>query len=149
MRLEVAFDVSFAGFCGPPGRGMDLSCRASRPCALSLPRFRNGACLAWSSSSRTSGGGALPLGLVLFLGLCGFIANFVMDSRGQGASWSPGDTSDRRSPSARPSPVQLTAGHRVAGDPYDTAPRIMTIPSAAVEAAASPPRRRRPSREYR
>lgn len=80
-RTVEAHDVTFAGFGGQPIKGwMILPTGASGrlPCVVSYLGY--------------GGGRSLPIDH-LAPAVAGF-AHFVMDTRGQGAGWSPGDTPD-------------------------------------------------------
>jgi cephalosporin-C deacetylase len=80
VQLET-FDVEFAGYGGSPVKGW-----------LHLPTGRSGPLPAVVQFQGYGGGRGLPHQEVLF-GMAGF-AHLVMDTRGQGSAWSPGDTPD-------------------------------------------------------
>jgi len=127
-----AFDVSFAGFGGHRVAGwLILPAAALRP---SLPASRNGRLPCVVEFLGYGGGRSFPWDW-LFWASAGY-ANFVMDSRGQGASWSPGDTSDE-GPSGPSIPGFMTRGIESPETYYYR--RIMTDTVRAVEAAASHP----------
>ncbi|MFA9445631.1 acetylxylan esterase [Egicoccus sp. AB-alg6-2] len=97
------FDVTFAGHGGAPIRGWFL-----------LPRDRRGPLPAVVEYVGYGGGRGLPHER-LFWSAAGF-AHLVMDTRGQGASWSVGDTPDPGDTGAPSTPGFLTRG---IGDPHD------------------------------
>jgi cephalosporin-C deacetylase len=127
-----AFDASFSGFGGERVAGwLVLPAPAIR---ASLPGFRAGRLPCVVEYIGYGGGRAFPWDW-LFWAAAGF-AHFVMDSRGQGASWSPGDTADRGTtgPSA---PGFMTRGIDSPEDYYYR--RIMVDAARAVDAAAAYP----------
>jgi cephalosporin-C deacetylase len=81
LRLIETFDVSFRGFAGDPVRGW-----------LRLPAGASGPLPAVVEYVGYGGGRGLPHQHLLWAN-AGY-AHLVMDSRGQGANWSPGDTAD-------------------------------------------------------
>jgi hypothetical protein len=109
-----AFDVSYNGFGAERiAAWLILPAAALRP---SLPGYKNGRLPCIVEFIGYGGGRAFPWDW-LFWASAGF-AHFVMDSRGQGASWSPGDTPD--SGTTGPSvPGVMTMG--IIGTEYDTA----------------------------
>ncbi len=125
-----AFDVSYAGFGGERIAGwLVLPAPAIRS---SLPGCKGGKLPCIVEYLGYGGGRAFPWDW-LFWASAGF-AHFVMDSRGQGASWSPGDTID--SGATGPSiPGFMTRGIDSPGTYYYR--RIMVDAVRAVEAAAS------------
>jgi cephalosporin-C deacetylase len=126
------FDASFSGFGGERvAAWLVLPAPAIRS---SLPAFRGGRLPCVVEYIGYGGGRAFPWDW-LFWASAGF-AHFVMDSRGQGASWSPGDTPDsgQTGPSA---PGFMTRGIDSPETYYYR--RIMTDAARAVEAAASHP----------
>ncbi len=81
LRTIQAYDVTFNGYCGQPIKGWFLLPKAAAgklPCVVEYIGY--------------GGGRAFPNNW-LELASCGF-AHFVMDTRGQGSTWSPGDTPD-------------------------------------------------------
>jgi cephalosporin-C deacetylase len=125
-------DASFSGFGGERvAAWLVLPSPALRP---SLPGCRGGALPCVVEYIGYGGGRAFPWDW-LFWASAGF-AHFVMDSRGQGASWAPGDTPD--SGVTGPSiPGFMTRGIDSPETYYYR--RIMTDAVRAVEAAASHP----------
>jgi cephalosporin-C deacetylase len=127
-----AFDVSFAGFGGQRVKGwLILPAASLRP---ALPAYRGGKLPCVVEYIGYGGGRSLP-GDWLFWAAAGY-AHFVMDSRGQGGTWSPGDTGDEGA--TGPSiPGFMTRGIDSPETYYYR--RIMIDASRAVEAAASHP----------
>jgi cephalosporin-C deacetylase len=125
-------DASFAGYGGQRVAGwLVLPAPALRP---SLPAYRGGKLPCVVEYIGYGGGRSLP-GDWLFWAAAGY-AHFVMDSRGQGASWTPGDTPDegQSGPSV---PGFMTRG---IGSPETYYYRRLMIDAArAMEAAASHP----------
>lgn len=79
--LVDAFDVTFAGYAGQPVKGWFIAPKhASKPLPTLVTYIGYG------------GGRSLPVDH-LVPAMSGF-AHFVMDTRGQGSTWSPGDTAD-------------------------------------------------------
>jgi cephalosporin-C deacetylase len=81
LKLVEVFDVSFAGFGGHPVRGWFI-----------LPRNRSGRLPLVIRYIGYGGGRSLPHDHLTWP-VAGY-AHLVMDTRGQGSSWSPGDTPD-------------------------------------------------------
>ncbi len=81
LRALEVFDVTFSGFGGHPIRGW-----------LILPRQRGGPLPVVVEFVGYGGGRGLP-SFWLTWPAAGY-ATFVMDTRGQGSAWVPGDTSD-------------------------------------------------------
>jgi cephalosporin-C deacetylase len=81
LAVLESFDVTFAGFGGSSVRGW-----------LHLPARRSGPLPGVVQFQGYGGGRGLVHQEVLFA-LAGY-AHLVMDTRGQGSAWSPGDTSD-------------------------------------------------------
>jgi len=95
---EVAtLDVTYAGFGGSPVRGW-----------LHLPAHRRGPLPAVVEYVGYGGGRGLAHERVLWA-LAGY-AHFVMDTRGQGSSWSIGDTRDPEAPGDPAHPGFMTQG---------------------------------------
>ena len=81
LRLVETFDVTFSGFGGHPVRGwLHLPASAESPLAA-VVRYQG------------YGGGRGLAHEVSAWALAGY-ADFLMDTRGQGSAWSPGDTVD-------------------------------------------------------
>lgn len=81
LALVESFDVTFNGFGGQPIKGW-----------LNLPRQRRGKLPCVVEYIGYGGGRGLPHDW-LFWASAGY-AHFIMDTRGQGSSWSRGDTAD-------------------------------------------------------
>jgi len=127
-----AFDASFSGFGGQRVAGwLILPAAALRP---SLSAFRAGKLPCVVEFIGYGGGRAFPWDWLLWAG-AGY-AHFIMDSRGQGSSWSPGDTPDN-GPSGPAIPGFMTRGVESAETYYYR--RIMTDAARAMEAAAAHP----------
>jgi cephalosporin-C deacetylase len=125
-------DASFAGYGGQRvSAWLILPSAALRP---SLPSYRGGRLPCVVEYIGYGGGRSLPSDWLIWAA-AGY-AHFVMDSRGQGASWSPGDTPDEGA--TGPSiPGFMTRGIHRPEDYYYR--RIMIDAARAVEAAASHP----------
>ncbi len=127
-----AFDASFAGFGGQRVKAwLVLPAAALRP---ALPGFRSGKLPCVVEFIGYGGGRSLPCDWLVWAA-AGY-AHFVMDSRGQGASWSPGDTADDGA-SGPSVPGVMTRGIDSPETYYYR--RIMTDAARAVEAAAAHP----------
>lgn len=81
LALVESFDVTFSGFDGQPIKGW-----------LNLPRQRNGKLPCVVEFIGYGGGRGLPHDWLFWVS-AGY-AHFIMDTRGQGSSWSRGDTPD-------------------------------------------------------
>jgi cephalosporin-C deacetylase len=127
-----AFDLSFAGYGGQRVAGwLILPAAALRP---SLPGYRNGKLPCVVEYIGYGGGRSFPWDWLLWPS-AGY-AFVVMDSRGQGSSWSPGITGDQAS-TGPAGPGQMTRGIDSPETYYYR--RIMTDAARAVEAAAAHP----------
>jgi cephalosporin-C deacetylase len=132
MPAVEVFDVSFAGYGGQRVSGwLVLPAASLRP---SLPESRGGALPCMVEFLGYGGGRSFPWDF-LFWAAAGY-AHFVMDSRGQGSSWSPGDTPDYGS-SGPAIPGYMTQGLESPESYYYR--RIMTDTARAIEAAAAHP----------
>lgn len=81
FKLVEAYDVTFAGFGGHPIKGWFVrpaGATGKLPCVVSYIGYGGGRALAIEHLSWATAG----------------YANLVMDTRGQGAGWSPGGTAD-------------------------------------------------------
>jgi Acetyl esterase (deacetylase) len=127
-----AFDVSFAGYGGERIKGwLILPAAAARS---ALPHYRAGRLPCVVEYIGYGGGRAFPWDWLLWSN-AGY-AHFIMDSRGQGASWLHGDTED--SGSTGPSvPGVMTRGIESPQTYYYL--RIMVDAVRAIDAAASHP----------
>jgi cephalosporin-C deacetylase len=121
LQLIETFDVSYAGFGGDMIRGW-----------LHLPVHRSGRLPVVVQYVGYGGGRGLPHENVLWA-MAGY-AHFVMDTRGQGSSWSVGATEDR-SASGPAYPGYMTRGIANPADYYYR--RLFTDAVRAVDAAHS------------
>ena len=81
LTAQETFDVTFNGFGGQPVKGW-----------LILPSQRQGKLSCIVEFIGYGGGRSFPIDWLLWSS--GGYAHFVMDTRGQGSAWSPGDTPD-------------------------------------------------------
>jgi cephalosporin-C deacetylase len=125
-----AFDLSFAGYGGQRVAGWLVL--PSARIRATLPASRGGRLPCVVEFIGYGGGRSFPWDC-LFWAAAGY-AHFVMDSRGQGSSWSPGDTADE-GPSGPAAPGFMTRGIESPETYYYR--RIMTDAARAVEAAAA------------
>ncbi|MBN1890395.1 MAG: acetylxylan esterase [Thermoflexales bacterium] len=125
MRLVDTFDVTFAGYGGQAIKGW-----------LTLPRQRSSRLPCVVEYLGYGGGRGFPLDW-LFWASAGF-AHLVMDTRGQGSAWQPGDTPDPEADGANPHyPGFMTRGI-LSKDTYYYR-RVFTDAVRAIEAARSHP----------
>lgn len=125
LRSIETFDVTFNGYGGQPIKGW-----------LIIPRGRSGPLPCVVEFIGYGGGRAFPHDW-LFWSACGY-AHFVMDTRGQGSAWSPGDTPDPELDGANPQfPGFMTRGILRPETYYYR--RVFTDAVRAVEAAAAHP----------
>lgn len=123
LRLVEAYDVTFNGYGGQPIKGWLLLPRGASsplPCVVEFIGY---------------GGGRGHVYDWLFWSNLGY-AHFVMDTRGQGSSWRPGDTPDPGG-SAAQYPGFMTRG--VANPHTYYYRRVFTDAARALEAARSHP----------
>lgn len=126
------YDVSFAGYGGQRVAGwLILPAASLRP---ALPAYREGRLPCVVEYLGYGGGRGFPWDALLWAA-AGY-AHFVMDSRGQGSTWSPGHTPDD-APSGPSIPGFMTRGIDSPENHYYR--RIMTDTVRAIEAAASHP----------
>lgn len=98
LRTVGVFDVTFSGYMGQPVRGW-----------LLLPRIGQRPLPAVIEYIGYGGGRAFPFNHLIWAS-AGY-ASLVMDTRGQGGTWSPGDTPDRDDEGSGPQhPGFLTRG---------------------------------------
>ncbi len=83
LVAQETFDVTFAGFGGQPIKGWLI---------LPVRAHHDTPCLAWLNTSATAADEISHSNGCLWAS-SGY-AHFVMDTRGQGSEWSPGDTPD-------------------------------------------------------
>lgn len=122
--LEV-FDVTFSGYAGQPVKAW-----------LLLPRQRQGRLPAVVEYIGYGGGRSLPLDWLLYAS-AGY-AHLVMDTRGQGSAWSPGDTPDECDlPGSPQAPGFMTRGIHDPNSYYYR--RVFTDAVRALETAAAHP----------
>ena len=119
------WDVTYAGFGGHPVRGW-----------LDLPATRNGPLPAVVQFQGYGGGRGLAHERSLWAA-AGY-AHFVMDTRGQGSGWSPGDTARSRGRALRRTLGFMTRGILDPRDYYYR--RVFTDAVRAVEAVRAHPR---------
>ncbi|MEM5775230.1 MAG: acetylxylan esterase, partial [Anaerolineaceae bacterium] len=81
LALHDTFDVTFNGYGGQPIKGW-----------LVLPRSRSGGLPCVVQYIGYGGGRGFPIDWLLWSS-AGY-AHFIMDTRGQGSAWRPGDTPD-------------------------------------------------------
>jgi cephalosporin-C deacetylase len=125
LRTVETYDVTFRGFAGQPVKGW-----------LLLPRQREGKLPCVVEYIGYGGGRGFPLDWLLFSS-AGY-AHLVMDTRGQGSSWRPGDTPDPQPDGAGPHyPGFMTLGILDPQTYYYR--RVFTDAVRAVEAARSHP----------
>ncbi|MEZ4670053.1 MAG: acetylxylan esterase [Anaerolineae bacterium] len=125
LRTVEAFDVTFSGYAGQPIKGW-----------LLLPKQRSGKLPCVVEYIGYGGGRAFPTDWLLWAS-CGY-AHFVMDTRGQGTTWSRGDTPDPEPDGANPHlPGFMTRGILRPDSYYYR--RVFTDGVRAVEAAQSHP----------
>jgi len=124
LRLVETFDVRFAGFGGHSVRGW-----------LQLPAGRTGPIPAVVQFIGYGGGRGLPHELILYAA-AGY-AHLVMDTRGQGSSWSVGETPDPDPTGAPFHPGFMTRGILDPATYYYR--RVFADAARAVEAVRSHP----------
>lgn len=120
-----SFDVTFNGFGGQPIKAW-----------LNLPRQRSGKLPCVVEFIGYGGGRGFPTDWLLWP--CAGCATLVMDTRGQGSTWSKGDTPDVEPPGSNPQhPGFMTRGVLDPSTYYYR--RVFTDGVRAVEAAQSHP----------
>ncbi len=124
LELVETFDVTFAGFGGSPIKGW-----------FHLPVGRSGPVPAVVEYQGYGGGRGLAHERLLWP-VAGF-AYLFMDTRGQGSSWSPGDTPDPDGTGAPAAPGSMTKGILSPETYYYR--RVFTDAVRAVEAVRSNP----------
>jgi cephalosporin-C deacetylase len=124
LRLVDALDVTFAGYGGQPVKGW-----------LILPRVRSGPLPCVVEYIGYGGGRGRPLEWLLWSN-AGY-AHLVMDTRGQGSAWRPGDTPDPEPDSNPHHPGFMTRGVLSPQTYYYR--RLMVDAVRAVEAARAHP----------
>jgi cephalosporin-C deacetylase len=125
LRTVETFDVTFSGYKGQPIKGW-----------LILPRERTGPLPCVVEYIGYGGGRAFPTDWLVWASV-GY-AHFVMDTRGQGSAWSPGDTPDLEVDGGSPqAPGFMTRGIAAKETYYYR--RVFTDAVLAVDAARSLP----------
>lgn len=125
LTAQETFDVTFSGFGGQPIKGW-----------LILPRQRNGKLPCVVEYIGYGGGRSFPIDWLLWSS-AGY-ANFVMDTRGQGSSWSAGDTPDLYAEGGNAHfPGSMTKG--ILDPKHYYYRRVFTDAVHAIEAARSHP----------
>ena len=123
LVAQETFDVTFAGFGGQPVKGW-----------LILPKQRSGKLPCVVEYIGYGGGRGFAIDWLLWAS-AGY-AHFVMDTRGQGSSWSSGDTPDLYSEGGNPAvPGSMTQG--VLDPKHYYYRRVFTDAVRAIEAARS------------
>jgi len=125
LVAQETFDVTFAGFGGQPIKGW-----------LILPRQRAGKLPCVVEYIGYGGGRSFAIEWLLWSS-AGY-AHFVMDTRGQGSNWSPGDTPDLYAEGGNPHvPGSMTRG--ILDPRHYFYRRVFTDAVRAIEAARSHP----------
>ena len=125
LKAQEFFDVTFPGFGGQPIKGWFI-----------LPRQRNGKLPCVVEYIGYNGGRSFPTDWLLWAS-AGY-AHFVMDVRGQGSTWSHGDTPDIAPDGTGPhAPGFMTMGILDPAKHYFR--RVFTDAVRAIEAARSHP----------
>ena len=125
LVAQETFDVTFAGFGGQPVKGW-----------LILPKQRAGKLPCVVEYIGYGGGRSFAIDWLLWAS-AGY-AHFVMDTRGQGSSWSKGDTPDLYAEGGNPSmPGSMTQG--VLDPKHYYYRRVFTDAVRAIDAARSHP----------
>ena len=124
LRSVETFDVTFPGFDGQPIRGW-----------LQLPAGAGGPLPCVVTYVGYGGGRSLPADHLLWAS-AGY-AHLVMDTRGQGSGWTPGDTPDAGAAGDPQAPGVMTRGIEDPAGYYYR--RLMTDAVRAVDAAKAHP----------
>lgn len=125
LTAQETFDVTFSGFSGQPIKAW-----------LILPKRRAGKLPCVVEYIGYGGGRSFAIDWLLWAS-AGY-AHFIMDTRGQGSSWSSGDTPDLYSEGGNPAvPGSMTSG--VLDPRHYYYRRVFTDGVRAVEAARSHP----------
>jgi cephalosporin-C deacetylase len=125
LIAQETFDVTFNGFGGQPVKGW-----------LILPKQRSGKLPCILEFIGYGGGRSFAFDWLLWAS-AGY-AHFVMDTRGQGSSWSPGDTPDLYAEGGNPHiPGSMTNG--ILDPQHYFYRRVFTDAVRAIEAARSHP----------
>ena len=125
LTAQETFDVTFSGFGGQPVKGW-----------LILPKQRNGILPCVVEYIGYGGGRSFAIDWLLWAS-AGY-AHFVMDTRGQGSSWSSGDTPDLYAEGGNPHiPGSMTEG--ILDPRHYYYRRVFTDAVRAIDAARSHP----------
>ncbi len=125
LVAQETFDVTFNGFGGQSIKGW-----------LILPKQRSGKLPCVVEYIGYGGGRSFPIDWLLWSS-AGY-AHFIMDTRGQGSSWSPGDTPDLYAGGGNPHvPGSMTQG--ILDPKHYYYRRVFTDAVRAIEAARSHP----------
>ncbi|HJR79219.1 MAG TPA: acetylxylan esterase [Anaerolineales bacterium] len=125
LLAQETFDATFSGFGGQPIKGW-----------LILPKQRHGKLPCVVQFIGYGGGRNFPIDWLLWAS-AGY-AHFVMDTRGQGSSWSKGDTADLYAEGGNPAiPGSMTQG--ILDPKHYYYRRVFTDAVRAIEAARSHP----------
>lgn len=123
LKLVNTFDVTFSGYGGQPIKGW-----------LLLPRSASGPLPCVVEFIGYGGGRSIPVDRLLWS--CAGYAHLIMDTRGQGSSWSTGDTPDPEPENSNPHyPGFMTRGILNPETYYYR--RVFSDAVRAVEAACS------------
>jgi len=125
LSAQEMFDVTYAGFGGQPIKGwliLPVGVKQSLPCVVEYIGY--------------GGGRSLPIDWLLWSS-AGY-AHFIMDTRGQGGTWSPGDTPDLYADGGNAHyPGSMTKG--ILDPQHYYYRRVFTDAARAIDAARSHP----------
>jgi len=125
LSAQEMFDVTYAGFGGQPIKGwliLPVGAKQSLPCVVEYIGY--------------GGGRSLPIDWLLWSS-AGY-AHFIMDTRGQGSTWSPGDTPDLYADGGNAHyPGSMTKG--ILDPQHYYYRRVFTDAARAIDAARSHP----------
>lgn len=125
LSAQEMFDVTYSGFGGQPIKGwliLPVGATQSLPCVVEYIGY--------------GGGRSLPIDWLLWSS-AGY-AHFIMDTRGQGSTWSPGDTPDLYADGGNAHyPGSMTKG--ILDPQHYYYRRVFTDAARAIDAARSHP----------
>jgi cephalosporin-C deacetylase len=125
LSAQEMFDVTYAGFGGQPIKGwliLPVGAQQPLPCVVEYIGY--------------GGGRSLPIDWLLWSS-AGY-AHFIMDTRGQGGAWSPGDTPDLYADGGNAHyPGSMTKG--ILNPQHYYYRRVFTDAARAIDAARSHP----------
>jgi len=125
LSAQEMFDVTYSGFGGQPIKGwliLPVGAKRSLPCVVEYIGY--------------GGGRSLPIDWLLWSS-AGY-AHFIMDTRGQGSTWSPGDTPDLYADGGNAHyPGSMTKG--ILDPQHYYYRRVFTDAARAIDAARSHP----------